>query len=718
MKMRMIFGALAVAAIALSGCNKVEQTVTTEKLSTGIPFEFVASNASTKTTANDKFGTLWASGDQVNLFHAEAGSTEYVSDGAFKAQEDGASVTFKGELASSLTADKYDWYAIYPYNSNVSTPANEGTKDSYVTVGSRRNGQQTQNGNNSAQHIAGSNYPVAGKVTGVSKDATPEITMSHLTSLIAVNVINDLESNITVTAVSLATESETLVGTYYINFVGDSPVFTDSGTNYVSNTATLQVEDGSEIEQGDEATFYLAVKPFTVASGKTLTLSVTADNGKQTKTKNMSSDVSFEAGKMTTLQFSYTLPEVDYDWLTNEKIGMNSDSGYTDWSDIKGNYTDAVYAGNSNKNTNGYIQIRAQSPAGIVSTTSGGYLKKVVANWNSSTPSERTLTVYGKNAPYGSAADLYDENLRGTEIGTIVNGSTEISATEYFAYVGIISNGAVYLDEVDFYWGEAKEAVEAPTDVKATVDGTNIIVSWTDAESENVSGYIVTCTDQAPQVISKGTTSATFGDLVNDTYTVTVQAVPANTSLDSGSYAYSEITTITDLEVTAAATEVWKLTDIADITSTDVFVIVGTNGTASYAMTNANGTSLAPSAEKVTIVTEGGVSTLSGSVKDNVKWRLVASSIVDEGDNSIDGYIFYAGKEGTDVLYCTDANNGVRVGTNTNNSLFTISDQGYLFNDATSRYVGVYISSDWRCYTSINNNIKDQTFTFYVLQGE
>lgn len=711
MKMRMIFGALAVAAIALSGCNKVEQTVTTEKLSTGIPFEFTATSSSTKTTNSD-MATLWASGDKVNLFHAEAGSTEYVSDGAFEAQEDGANVTFKGELASSLTADKYDWYAVYPYNSNVSTPANEGTKG-YVTVGSKHNGQQTQTGNNSMEHIAGDNYPVAGKVTGVSKDATPEIEMSHLTSLIAVNVINDLESSITVTAVSLATESETLVGTYYINFVGDSPVFTGSGANYVSNTATLQVEDGSELGEGDDATFYLAVKPFTVAKGETLTLSVTADNGKQTKTLTMPSDVSFEAGKKTTLQFTYTLSDVDYDWLTNEKIGMNSDSGYTGWSDIEGNYTDAVYAGTSNKNTNGYIQIRAQSPSGIVSTTSGGYLKKVVANWNSSTASGRTLTVYGKNAPYGSAADLYDENLRGTEIGTIVNGqSTEISATEYFAYVGIISNGAAYLDEVDFYWGEAKEAVEAPTDVNATVDGTNIIVSWTDAESENVSGYIVTCTDQAPQVIAKGTTSATFENLLNGTYTVTVQAVPANTSLDSGSYAYSEITTITGLEVTAAATEVWKLTDIADITSTDVFVIVGTNSTASYVLAN-DCTSSAPALTSVTISD----STISDNVKDTWKWNLGGDS---------DGYIFYPNESTTTWLYITNTNNGVRVGTTTsttsgtttydNVNKFIYTSDGYLQNvGIDTRYISYYNAQDWRCYANTNSAL---AITFYVLQEE
>jgi len=33
-----------------------------------------------------------------------------------------------------------------------------------------------------------------------------------------------------------------------------------------------------------------------------------------------------------------------------------------------------------------------------------------------------------------------------------------------------------------------------------------------------------------------------------------------------------------------------------------------------------------------------------------------------------------------------------------------------------TRYIGVYNKADWRCYTSINNNIKDQTFTYFVKQ--
>ena len=149
--------------------------------------------------------------------------------------------------------------------------------------------------------------------------------------------------------------------------------------------------------------------------------------------------------------------------------------------------------------------------------------------------------------------------------------------------------------------------------------------------------------------------------------------------------------------------ESWVETALGNITSSDVFVIVGNNGD-DYAMTNTNGASSAPAASAVTVAD----SKITSSVSDNIKWHLTVS------DGS---YTFYPGESGTSTwLYCTNTNNGVRVGTNAN-KVFTI-DNGYLKNSGTSRYVGIYNSQDWRCYTSINANIEGQTFKFYVRKAE
>ena len=146
--------------------------------------------------------------------------------------------------------------------------------------------------------------------------------------------------------------------------------------------------------------------------------------------------------------------------------------------------------------------------------------------------------------------------------------------------------------------------------------------------------------------------------------------------------------------------EQWVLTSLADLTADDVFVIVGNNG-ANYAMANNNGTSNAPSAVAVTVTGDE----ITSNVTATIQWTI--------SGNATDGYTFYPYGNAETWLYCTNANNGVRVGTNSNN-VFTFVDGGivgeeeqsnYLFNTSTERYIGIYNRSDWRCYSSVNNNI-------------
>ena len=142
----------------------------------------------------------------------------------------------------------------------------------------------------------------------------------------------------------------------------------------------------------------------------------------------------------------------------------------------------------------------------------------------------------------------------------------------------------------------------------------------------------------------------------------------------------------------------WIETAIGDLGASDVFVIVGNNGS-TYAMTNDKGTDSAPKASSVTIAD----SKISGEVVNNIKWNI--------SGNATDGYTFYPNGNSESWLYCTSTNNGVRVGTNANKT-FAI-DGGYLKNSGTSRYVGIYNSQDWRCYTATSTNINNQTFNFY-----
>jgi len=329
----LFWGILTATAVSLFSCAKVEPVIeTAEPENNGVPFEIRILGDETKTT-NSSMSTLWAASDAVNLFHASSTSGPYTSDGEFTTTTAGANVTFTGTLAEALSSGSYYWYAIYPYNSSITKPNNTGTKG-YVTVGSAKTGVQSQSGVSNMNHIAGPNYPLAGVSAATAYDAIPAFSLSHLTTLMAVEVTNDSGNDITITSVSLYSESEDIVGTYFIDFTGATPVFTKSGDSYVGNTATLSVSSGN-IADGETETFYLAVKPFTAVAGDDLTLSVTtAEFGEQVSTKKPAANKTFLAGKKNTLRLNYTnstpitLPEVDNS-STPYKVGFEAAEGFT-----------------------------------------------------------------------------------------------------------------------------------------------------------------------------------------------------------------------------------------------------------------------------------------------------------------------------------------------------------------------------------------------------
>jgi len=145
--------------------------------------------------------------------------------------------------------------------------------------------------------------------------------------------------------------------------------------------------------------------------------------------------------------------------------------------------------------------------------------------------------------------------------------------------------------------------------------------------------------------------------------------------------------------------------EISQITDTDTVIITVTKGSSVYALSSANGTSAAPTAVSVTV--SDGV--LTSELTDEIKWNIV---------NSNGSLTIYPIGTTAKWLYCTNNNNGVRVGTGENKTFIIEDTYGYLFNEGQSRYIGVYNNADWRCYTPVptgSSNIKDQTLGFYVL---
>ncbi len=172
------------------------------------------------------------------------------------------------------------------------------------------------------------------------------------------------------------------------------------------------------------------------------------------------------------------------DTLTASGLGLGG--SYVNWSD-KQFISDAVYAGNAMKystNNNSAIQLRSNyNNSGIVTTTSGGKVKKITVTWNSNTAPGRTLNIFGKNTAYSAATDLYSSSAQGDPLGTIVYGtSTELTVSGDYAYIGMRSNSsAMYIDTIEIEWDDGTSS-----DPTEPTDPPTYTVTWVDDDGTTV----------------------------------------------------------------------------------------------------------------------------------------------------------------------------------------------------------------------------------------
>ena len=255
------------------------------------------------------------------------------------------------------------------------------------------------------------------------------------------------------------------------------------------------------------------------------------------------------------------------------------------------------------------------------------------------------------------------------------------------------SGGTSDLEDSDFALTGAPVALSFDLYNNADAQTISYTSSSTGAVTVATSEYVEAVVNETAKTIT-----VTPKKKSSEAQTITVSQAADNT-YKAGSATFK--VTIADSTPTTGA---WVLTDLADLVEGDVFVIVGDNGD-TYAMSNDKGTGSAPTAVAVTVEDDE----ISGTVGDNIKWNI--------SGNANDGYTFYPNGSTETWLYCTNSNNGVRVGTGDAKhfTLTTGTNPGYLTTTETNdqRYIGIFSSQDWRCYTSINANIKDQTFAFY-----
>ena len=296
MKKLFYLWAALVTVLTLTNCQK-EELIDGEQGE--LPADSFVIQLTTPTkTANDGLSTIWVAGDKVNVFHAEAGSTDYINDGAFEFASGNA---FTGKLGASLESGKtYDWYISYPYSERVTSP-----KAMEIHIPR----EQTQAGNDDKSHLCGSLCPLYGKAAGISGNNI-KISMKHLVTIMKIKVTNYEADPCLLETVSFSHHDASnnftpLCGNYLVDLTAETQEFVQNESSFNADisdwkendafTTKAQIEDDPSspyvelqspktLNLNESATVYLACKPFTIENATFLRIGMnTPSDGVSTR---------------------------------------------------------------------------------------------------------------------------------------------------------------------------------------------------------------------------------------------------------------------------------------------------------------------------------------------------------------------------------------------------------------------------------------------------
>ncbi len=346
-------------------------------------------------------------------------------------------------------------------------------------------------------------------------------------------------------------------------------------------TVTATNGDGWAINATTDATW---VSNLAYADGKITFTTEANDGDARTATVNVTATKADYEDVTTTFTISQNAkpaaggPTTVVDVLDYAFTGLTG-NGYTAWSGKTGT-SGAVYAGQSNAGVK-YIQLRNTSPSGIITTKSGGKVRKVVVTWSTSqnTSTGRQITIYGKNTAYSVTTDVYNTSNRGTSLGTIKKDTnTELTINGDYEYIGILASGALYMDKIEITWetgssegGETPEtpapelAITTTSPIAVGAEGDVATVAYTitnpvegksvtaSADQTWVNGFDYTVAGEVSFIVDANTGAAREATVTlayegAESKTIKVSQAAGNTGGgDSGKTSYVLITNINDL---------------------------------------------------------------------------------------------------------------------------------------------------------------------------
>ena len=239
-----------------------------------------------------------------------------------------------------------------------------------------------------------------------------------------------------------------------------------NGYNESGSAECIRIEVGDRVNEYEAGDAF--IEPTVRAIFDNGTTSVATENctftgfdmnaaGEQTVT------VTHTSGMTTTYTITVYAKDTRFytDTLNQSVTGITGNS-YTDFSNKTAGNSGARYAGNcAGLNSSIQLNYAKDKYRGVITTTSGGNLRKFAINWYSGTSASAAVEVYGRNTAYTSTTELYSDP--GTLIDTINAGDNDVHfVSNRYAYVAIKPAGsaASYLSSVSFTWSPAPVSID------------------------------------------------------------------------------------------------------------------------------------------------------------------------------------------------------------------------------------------------------------------
>lgn len=302
---------MSLASVALfAGCqkNEIKEVSVEENAST---FELVADIAQTKTTLDGRV-VEWEEGDIIYMVTSDG--TWGVPYAVDKLTTSIAEFTYAGgkfSTPATIADGSYTFNAIYSNGDQMSYHRSDKTTNQLSAT-------QNQNCANPTAHIKKYDALVGTIEASVPMNEPAKLTMSHLYTMMQVNIVNNTDAEITVSKFEMTVADADLAGVFTVTSFA-TPAITAKEDEADTETITVNVTGGT-VAKDATLPVYFVMAPLSDYSGN-VTFKVT-DSEEKTYTKTIGlSNITFEAGKYNTTPYAISeadeVDEVDYSgsWL-------------------------------------------------------------------------------------------------------------------------------------------------------------------------------------------------------------------------------------------------------------------------------------------------------------------------------------------------------------------------------------------------------------------